>query len=69
MLQRDVARRFVVYRGVHLNDREPAVILAGLFELTITYAEDDEKRTECKALAAKLGGNPNEMFFGAQGGR
>jgi hypothetical protein len=45
------------------------LILAGLFELTITYAEDDEKRTECKALAAKLGGNPNEMFFGAEGGR
>jgi hypothetical protein len=26
------------------------LILAGLFELTITYVENDEKRQECKAL-------------------
>jgi hypothetical protein len=45
------------------------LILAGLVELTITYAEDDDKRTQCKALAAKLGGNPKEMFFGAECGR
>ncbi len=38
---------------------------AGLFELTITYAEDDEKRERCKALAAKLGGDPGTMFFAA----
>ena len=25
----------------------------------------DDKRERCKALAAKLGGNPDAMFFGA----
>jgi hypothetical protein len=34
-----------------LTDNERDLILAGLFELTITYAEDDEKRERCKALA------------------
>jgi hypothetical protein len=29
-----------------LTDDERDLILAGLFELTITYAEDDEKREE-----------------------
>ena len=38
-------------------------ILAGLFELTTTYVEDAKKRTKCKALAAKLGGDPEAMFF------
>ena len=45
---------------------ERNLILAGLFELTITYAEDDEKRERCKALAAKLGGDPDAMFFQAE---
>jgi hypothetical protein len=40
------------------------LILAGLFELTISYAAPS-----ANALAAKLGGNPNEMFFGAEDGR
>ena len=46
-----------------LTNDERDLILAGLFELTITYVEDDEKRQRCKALAAKLGGDPDAMFF------
>lgn len=52
-----------------LTSDERDLILAGLFELTITYAEDDKKRERCKALAAKIGGDPNGMFFGASKSR
>jgi hypothetical protein len=45
-----------------LTDDERRLVLAGLFELTITYV-DDEKRERCKALAARLGGDPGAMFF------
>ena len=48
-----------------VTDEERDLILAGLFELTITYVEDGEKRERCKALARKLGGDPDAMFFGA----
>jgi hypothetical protein len=48
-----------------LTDEERRLILAGPFELTITHAEDDDKRERCKALARKLGGDPEAMFFGA----
>ena len=44
-----------------LTDQERNLILAGLFELTITYADDDEQRERCKTLAAKLGGDPDEL--------
>jgi hypothetical protein len=46
-----------------LTEDERDLILAGLFELTITYIEHDEKRERCKALARDLGGNPDAMFF------
>jgi hypothetical protein len=46
-----------------LTNDERDLILAGLSELTITYAEDDDKRECCKALAAKLGGDPDAMFY------
>ena len=46
-----------------ISDAERNLILAGLFELTITYADDDEQRARCKALAEKLGGDPDAMFF------
>jgi hypothetical protein len=49
-----------------LTNDELDLVLAGLFELTITYVEDDEKRERCKTLARKLGGDPEAMFFGAQ---
>ena len=39
--------------------------LCRLFELTITYVEDDDKRERCKALDRKLGGDAEAMFFGA----
>jgi hypothetical protein len=48
-----------------LTDEARNLILAGLFELTITHVEDDAKREEIKALARKLGGDPDAMFFGA----
>jgi hypothetical protein len=48
-----------------MTPRERDLILRGLFELTITYAEDDQTRHQAKALAAKLGGDPEAMFYGA----
>jgi hypothetical protein len=51
---------------VELNDDERALVLAGLFELTITYVEDDEKRELCQALAMKLGGDPGAHFHAAR---
>lgn len=50
-----------------LTNDERDLILAGLFELTITSVEDHKKRLRCKALAAKLGGDPDAMFFAALG--
>jgi hypothetical protein len=48
---------------VELTDDERELILAGLFELTITYVEDDERREQWKHLARKLGGNPDALFY------
>jgi hypothetical protein len=48
-----------------LTRDERDLILRGLFELTVTYVEDDEKREQCKGLAVRLGGDPDAMFFGA----
>jgi len=50
---------------MELNDDERDLLLAALFELTLTNAEDDENRDRCKALAAKLGGDTGAMFYGA----
>ena len=50
---------------MELTNDELDLVLAGLFELTNTYVEDDEKRERCRALARKLGGDPNAMFFRA----
>jgi hypothetical protein len=52
---------------VELNDDELALVLAGLFELRITHLENDEKVAAVKALAEKLGGNRNAMFFEPRG--
>jgi hypothetical protein len=49
--------------GLLLTQHERDLLLARLFELTVTYVEDDEKRATVMALAAKLGGNPEAMFF------
>jgi len=49
-----------------LTHADRDLILAGLFELTITYVEDDEKRQNCKALVKRLGGEPDAMFYGAR---
>jgi hypothetical protein len=47
-----------------LTNDELDLILAGLFELTITYVEDREKRERCKPLVRKLGGDPDVTFYG-----
>ena len=49
--------------SMDFTDQEAALVLAGLFELTITHVEDDEKRERCKALVRKLGGEPGAMFY------
>ena len=46
------------------ND-ERDLLLRGLFEITITYAEDDLLRLRAKALASKIGGDPDAIFYGA----
>jgi hypothetical protein len=46
-----------------LTDDERDLILAGLFELTITYVEDDEKTRTGQGLVRKLGGDPSAAFF------
>ncbi len=50
---------------VELDDEERSLILSGLFELTFTRLEDDALRRNAAALAAKLGGEPDAVFFGA----
>jgi hypothetical protein len=50
---------------MRLTDGERDLILRGLFELTITYAEDDRLRARAQTLVVKLGGDPDEMFYGA----
>ena len=45
------------------SDETPPDPSPGLFELTITYADDDEKRERCKALAVRLGADPEAVFF------
>ena len=51
--------------GTDITFSQRDLILRGLFELTITYTEDDETRSQAKALPAQLGGDPNTMFYGA----
>jgi hypothetical protein len=46
-----------------LSDRDLALILAGLFELRIACLEDDALCAEIDALAVRLGGDPDAMFF------
>ena len=46
-----------------ITDDERRLVLAGLFELRITYLEDDEKVARITELAVKLGGDPGAMFF------
>jgi len=50
---------------VTLTYADGNLIVAGLFELTITYVEDDDKRERCKALAARFSGDPDAMFYEA----
>jgi hypothetical protein len=51
--------------AMDLTDDERDLLLAGLFELRITHAEDDEKGAQIEALVVKLGGDPDTALFGA----
>ena len=46
------------------TDEERDLILAGLFELTITYLDDKVARYQ--ELALRLGGDREALFFGAR---
>jgi hypothetical protein len=50
---------------VELTYQERDLLLLGLFELRITHLENDARWDAITALAAKLGGDPAAMFFGA----
>jgi len=47
------------------TDDERDLLLAGLFELTITYLDDTDKIERCTSLALRLGGDREARFFGA----
>ncbi len=46
-----------------LTDEERDLVLAGLYELSITHAQDDAKRDEITALVRRLGGDDTVMLF------
>ena len=46
---------------MELNDRERALVLAGLFELRITHLEDTARCEAIDALVEKLGGDRSAM--------
>jgi hypothetical protein len=48
-----------------LSDDDRALILAGLFELRITCLENDEACRAIDALAVRVGGKADAMFYGA----
>jgi hypothetical protein len=52
-------------RAMDFSDEERDLILAGLFELTLAYLDDLDKIEKCSALAARLGGDQEALFFGA----
>jgi hypothetical protein len=49
---------------MELSDEERDLLLAALFELWITHAENG-KDAQVEALVVKLGGDTNTAFFGA----
>ena len=60
----DAVEREASLQDVDLNDRERALVLAGLFELRITHLEDDALWAEIAAVAEKLGADMGALFFG-----
>jgi hypothetical protein len=50
---------------VNLEPWQRDIVLRGLFELTITFLDDEDLCLDCKALAELFGGNCLEMWFGA----
>jgi hypothetical protein len=52
---------------MQLSEDERLLLLAALFDLHITYAEETEKGARIKTLVVKLGGDPDAALFGAYG--
>jgi hypothetical protein len=50
--------------AVELTADERDLVLAGLFELWITHAENDLQAARIKALVVKLGGDPDTVLLG-----
>ena len=50
---------------VTLEPWQRDMVLRALFELTMAFVDDEDLRFECTSLAAAFGGNPREMFYGA----
>ena len=50
---------------MELSDDERDLLLSALSELSRTCPEDDEKQEQARALALKLGGDPEAVSFGA----
>jgi hypothetical protein len=48
-----------------LNDADCTLILAGLYELCITRADDDLLLRRVRSLVIRLGGDPDAVFFNA----
>ena len=54
-------------RTADITNDERDLILCGLFELTVARFDNDELCERCKALAGKLGGDPDALFFASFG--
>jgi hypothetical protein len=50
---------------VRITPGELNLVLAGLFELHITRAEEEQTRAAIRDLVSKIGGDPEAPFFGA----
>jgi hypothetical protein len=50
--------------SMDFTDQEVALILAGLFELTITYVENDEKRQRSRSWPASSAATRTRCSFG-----
>jgi hypothetical protein len=51
---------------MELTHDERDLLLAGLYELSLTHAQDDAKRERIKILVDRLGGDTTALFFAVQ---
>jgi hypothetical protein len=50
---------------MELSTEERDMLLAALFALRVSHAEDAQKAAQIEALVVKLGGDPDTALFGA----